>query len=248
MGSSMFDPRAVFQLFLTGLTLATAVVAFAFAFVFENYVEQMSENFRGEIKSDNLPCIRSTFSTDCDNALVDKCWDYCCPAGYRCARDPIVGLYCQDSGQCGDRDWCKYFADIPGTCKTYMCKEYHMVKRVTKLCYILAAIGIVLDLMDIIAIIMLPDLVVCKAGTNILASLMKWIAFGLILGAETDTFLDTLSKSQCYNRTGQQMVEDSKSMFISYVVMQIVSASLSIILAPFSAYYGGKISGVPYVK
>mmetsp|Transcript_111348 Transcript_111348/g.175457 ORF Transcript_111348/g.175457 Transcript_111348/m.175457 type:complete len:248 (-) Transcript_111348:39-782(-) len=240
--------RAIVQLFLTGITLSTAVVAFAFAYVFENYVEMMSENFTGDPKSDNLPCIRSTFSADCDNAREDKCWDYCCPAGYRCARDPIVGLYCQDQTVCGDPEWCKYFADIPGTCRTHMCKDYEMVRRVTKMCYILAAVGIVLDLMDIIAIIMLPDLVVCKAGTNILASLMKWIAFGLILGAETDTFLDTLSKAQCYNQTGQQMVQDSKSMFLCYVITQVVSASLSIVLAPFSAYYGGKLSGVPYVK
>lgn len=248
MGSSICDPRAVVQLFLTGLTLATAVVAFSFAFVFENYIEQMSENFRGEIRSENLPCIRSTFTQDCDNALVDKCWDYCCPAGYRCARDPIVGLYCQTSTQCGDRDWCKYFADIPGTCRTKMCKDYMMVKRVTKMCYILASVGIVLDLMDIIAIIMLPDLVICKSGTNILASLMKWIAFGLILGAETGSFLDSVTEAACYNQEGQQMVKDAKSMFLSYVVVQIISACLSIVLAPFSAYYGGKLSGVPYVK
>jgi hypothetical protein len=244
----MCDPRAVVQLFITGLTLSTAVVAFAFAFVFENYVQQMSENFKGDLQSKNLPCIRATLSNVCDNALEDRCWDYCCPAGYRCARDPIVGLYCQDTTVCGDPTWCKYFADIPGTCRTHMCKDYSMVKRVTKVCYILAAIGIVLDLMDIIAIIMLPDLVVCKAGTNILASLMKWIAFGLILGAETDAFLDKLTESQCYNQTGQQMVSDSKSMFICYVIMQVISACFSIILAPFSAYYGGKLSGVPYVK
>jgi len=129
-----------------------------------------------------------------------------------------------------------------------MCKDYHMVKRVTKMCYILAAIGIVLDLMDIIAIIMLPDLVICKSGTNILASLMKWIAFGLILGAETDAFLDDLTNAKCYNQEGQQMVKDAKSVFLSYVLMQIISACLSLILAPFSAYYGGKLSGVPYVK
>jgi len=129
-----------------------------------------------------------------------------------------------------------------------MCKDYEMVKRVTKMCYILAAVGIVLDLMDIIAIIMLPDLVICKSGTNILASLMKWIAFGLILGAETSTFLDDLTTAQCYNSEGQQMVKDAKSMFVSYVVMQIISACLSVVLAPFSAYYGGKLSGVPYVK
>jgi len=123
-----------------------------------------------------------------------------------------------------------------------------MVKRVTKMCYILASVGIVLDLMDIIAIIMLPDLVICKSGTNILASLMKWIAFGLILGAETGSFLDSVTEAACYNQDGQQMVKDAKSMFLSYVVVQIISACLSIVLAPFSAYYGGKLSGVPYVK
>jgi len=247
MGSSMCDPRAVLQLFLTGLTLATAVVAFAFAFVFENYIEQMSLNFTGEIKSDNRPCLRSTMG-DCDNALEDKCWDYCCPMGYRCARDPIVGLLCQDTFQCGDLDWCKYFADIPGTCRTPMCQDHQMVVRVTKMCYMLAAVGIVLDLMDIIAIIMLPDLVICKSGTNVLASLVKWIAFGLILGAETGSFLADLTQAQCYNQSGQQLVADAESMFISYVIMQIISACLSICLAPFSAYYGGKLSGVPYVK
>jgi len=45
-----------------------------------------------------------------------------------------------------------------------------------------------------------------------------------------------------------QMVKDAKSMFLSYLICQIISASLSCVLAPFSAYYGGKLAGVPYVK
>lgn len=247
MGKPVCSTRAAFQLFLTSLTLCTAIVAFAFAFVFENYMEELSQNFVGELQSTNLPCIRSTLG-DCDNALVDKCWDYCCPAGYFCGRDPIVGLYCQDAVQCGDPEWCKYFADIPRTCRTEICQNHEMVARVTKNCYILAAIGIVLDLMDVIAIIMLPDLVICKSATNILASLVKWIAFGFILGAGTDSFLDELREAQCYNGDGQQKVSNAKDMFICYVVLQILSAVLSMILAPFSAYYGGKLQGVPYVK
>jgi galactitol-specific phosphotransferase system IIC component len=123
-----------------------------------------------------------------------------------------------------------------------------MIKRVTKACYILAAVGIVLDLMDIITIIMLPDLVICKAGTNILSTLMKSIAFILIMGAETATFLDELTEAKCYNADGQQMVKDAQSMYLSYVICQLMSSGFSCILAPFSAYYGGKLSGVPYVK
>eukprot|EP00931_Biecheleriopsis_adriatica_P069252 TRINITY_DN4310_c0_g2_i1.p1 TRINITY_DN4310_c0_g2~~TRINITY_DN4310_c0_g2_i1.p1 ORF type:complete len:250 (+),score=53.28 TRINITY_DN4310_c0_g2_i1:64-813(+) len=242
--------RAVVQIFLTGMCLATAVSSFVFAFVFEQFMDQMTENYRGELRSNNLPCLRSTLD-DCDNAMVDKCWDYCCPAGYFCSRSPTVGLYCQDGmTECGNHNWCRDFADISRTCATPVCKTNQMVTRVTSWSYILAAIGIFLDIVDIITIFTLPDAVVFKAGTNIFSSLVKWLAFGIVVGAGTQTFMSEMEQARCFNSVGMQLVADAGGMFISYVVMQVVSACASLVLAPFSAYFGGKLKGneVPYVK
>ncbi|CAE8628266.1 unnamed protein product [Polarella glacialis] len=240
--------RAVVQIFLTGMTLATAITAFTFAFVFEQFMDQMTENYRGELRSQNQPCLRSTLD-DCDSARVDKCWDYCCPSGYFCSRSPVVGLYCQDGQtQCGNHNWCRDFADISRTCATSVCKTNQMVRRVTSWSYILASIGIFLDLVDIITIFTLPDAVVFKAGTNIFSSLVKWLAFGAVVGAGTQGFMSELEKARCFNSIGMQLVADAGGMFISYAIVQVVSATLSLVLAPFSAYYGGKLQGVPYVK
>jgi len=248
MGSSRCGIRPVLQTFLTGLTLATAVVAFVFAFIFENHVFQLSDNFRGELQTVNLPCIRSPLE-ECDNGKVDKCWDYCCPAGYFCARSPVVGLYCQDGTvTCGDFVWCRDFADIPRTCPTEVCQKHTMIRSVTSWSYILAAVGIVLDLVDVITIFTLPDFVTFKSGVNVCSSLVKWVAFGTIVGAGTQGFMSDLEEAQCYNSDGMQLVQDSGSLFVSYAIMEVISAILSLILAPFSAYYGGKLQGVPYVK
>eukprot|EP00929_Paragymnodinium_shiwhaense_P011522 TRINITY_DN117349_c0_g1_i1.p1 TRINITY_DN117349_c0_g1~~TRINITY_DN117349_c0_g1_i1.p1 ORF type:complete len:246 (-),score=42.37 TRINITY_DN117349_c0_g1_i1:84-821(-) len=241
-------PRALIQLFLTGFTLATAVTGMAFAYVFGNYVDQMSENFRGDLKSVNLPCIRHTLA-ECDSSQVDKCWDYCCPPGYFCARSPIVGLYCQDGvTNCGDHNYCRDLSDIPLTCPTDTCKEFNMVKRVSTVSYIMSCIGIFLDLIDAITICTVPDLVIFKSGVNIFSSLMKLVAFGCVIGAGTQKFLVDLKEAQCYNADGMTMVTNAEGYFWSYAVVQVLSASLSLVVAPISAYYGGKLQGVPYVK
>lgn len=242
--------RAVLQVFLTGLTLATAITAFTFAFVFEKFLDQMSENFRGELQSTYLPCIRSTLD-QCSNANTDKCWSYCCPpaSGYFCFRSPVVGLMCQDSTSvCGDNNWCRDFADIPQTCATEVCKNHKLVTRTTSWSYMLAAVGIVLDLVDIITIFTFPDAVVFKSGVNIFSSLMKWLAFGVVIGAGTSEFMSELGTAQCFNADGMQLVKDASGFFISYAIVQVISAIFSMCLAPISAFWGGQLRGVPYVK
>ncbi|CAJ1344236.1 unnamed protein product [Effrenium voratum] len=242
--------RAVMQIFLTGMCLATAIASFTFAFVFEQFMDQLTENYRGELGSENLPCMRSTLDA-CNDGTMDQCRDICCPPGYSCSRSPIVGLYC-DHGltMCGDFNWCRDFADISRTCATSVCKTNQMVTRVTAWSYILAAIGIFLDLVDIITIFTLPDAVVFKAGTNIFSSLVKWLAFGLVVGAGTQGFMSELEQARCFNSVGMQLVADAGGLFVSYAIVQVVSATLSLVLAPFSAYFGGKLQGgeVPYVK
>lgn len=240
--------RAIVQVFLTGMTLATAITSFTFAFMFEKFMDEMLKNYKGELQTTNLPCLRSTLDT-CDNANQDECYTYCCPQGYFCARSPIVGLYCQDGTQsCGNHNWCRDFADIPGTCPTVVCKTHQTVLRVTAWSFILAAVGIVMDLVDVIAIFTLPDAVVFKSGVNIFSSVVKWIAFGAIVGAGTTQFLSELNEAQCFNSDGMKLVSDAGGMFLSYCTVQVISAICSLLLSPLSAYYGGKLQGVPYVK
>ena len=43
----------IYQIFLTGLAVATAITSFAFAFMFEKFMDQMSDNYRrGELGVD----------------------------------------------------------------------------------------------------------------------------------------------------------------------------------------------------
>jgi len=240
--------RAIVQVFLTGLTVATAITAFAFAFMFEQFMDEMLKNYKGELQTTNLPCLRSTLDA-CENAVKDECYTYCCPQGYFCSRSPIVGLYCQDGTvNCGNHNWCRDFADIPGTCPTVVCKNHQTVLRVTAVTFGLAGMGIVMDLVDIITIFTLPDAVVFKAGVNIFSSLVKLIAFGAIIGAGTTQFLTELAEARCFNTEGMQLVSDAGGMFLSYCFVQVMSGICSLLLSPLSAYYGGKLRGIPYVK
>lgn len=241
--------RAFVQVFLTGFTLVTAMTAVYFAYIFGNSVDQMTENHRSnDLKSTNLPCIRSTLDA-CGGSRIDKCWDYCCPPGYFCEISPIVGLLCKDGEvQCGDYNWCRDFADIPNTCATEVCQTAAMVERTGKWSFVLSCVGVFLDLIDVITIFTLPDQVVFKSGVNIFSFLMKLVAFGVVLGAGTQTFITDLEEARCFNDGGMALVANSEGYFYSYATLQIISAVLSFLLAPLSAYYGGKLQGVPYVK
>lgn len=238
--------RCIVQLAFTTAALVTAITSVAFAYVFGDYVDKFFENMRGETRSNNLPCVRSTLDA-CSNLVTDQCWPYCCPLGYLCQRDPIVGLKCMYSEGCQDDLWCRDFADIPETCGSEVCQRHEMVKRVSSVSYMLASTGIVLDLLDMVVGCVLPDSVIFKSGVNIFSSLMKWLSFGTIIGAGTGPFLEDLEDARCYNADGMDLVMGAQNIFYSYCVSQVLSAILSLLLAPLSAYFGGRLTGVPYV-
>lgn len=240
--------RAVIQVFLTLLTLGSAITAFLFSLIFKDFVDKMDDNFTGDLVSENLPCIRNTLP-ECDNGKQDKCWDRCCPAGYECARSPVVGLYCRDGTvECGSKDWCRDFADIPGQCRTEICKADKMVERMTVWAFVMAGFGVLLDIIDVVIFFAAPDAVIFKSTVNVSSSCIKWIAFGIMVGAGGMDFTTELYDSGCYNKTGMQMTAKAGEMLQAYVITQVCSAIFSLVLAPISAYYGGKLVGVPYVK
>lgn len=248
MGGGRCGIRFLVQVAITAGNVFTAITAFTMAFLFEKFMDEMLRNYKGELTTTSLPCLRNTLDA-CDPSLQDECYTYCCPKGYECRRSPIVGLYCQDGETvCGGFNWCRDFADIPGTCATTVCKTHQTVLRVTAWAFILAAVGVFIDCIDVISIFTLPDSVVFKSGVNIFSSLVKWLAFGCLIGAGTGQFLSEMGDAQCFNGDGMQLVADTGGMFLMYCTMQVVSAICSMLLAPISAFYGGKMYGVPYVK
>lgn len=248
------SPRAMAQIFLTVLTVGSSLVAFVFSVIFNDQMtSDLMENNAGTLKSNVLPCIREVLPV-CGNNVDDKCWDRCCPPGYVCARSPVVGLYCQDGNNiCGGGDpsklaWCTDYADIPGSCKSDVCIKRDLVHSLTVPTLTITGFGMFLDLIDIVIFFATPDAVAFKAGLNLTSSLFKWIAFGLLLSAGTAGFISDLYDMQCYNNTGMQAVREAGQYLVSFVVTIVISALLSLILAPLSAFYGGKLIGVPYVK
>jgi len=248
------SPRAVVQVFLTVMALGTAIAAFIFAIVFRDFLtKELEDNYTGALKSDILPCLRSTLDA-CGNDRDDQCWDRCCPPGYVCERSPTVGLYCQNGNdRCGNGDldkfnWCRDFADIPKSCKSEVCQRKSMIHDMTLPSMFLAALGVVLDVIDCVIFFATADAVACKAGINLASSLVKWLAFCVVLGAGTQDFMTDLHDNSCFNQQGMNTVKDTGSTLVNFVVFEVVSALLSLILAPISAYYGGKLVGVPYVK
>lgn len=252
------SPRAMVQMFLTFAALGTAIMAFVFIMGFRsNFNNKLSENYEGDLKSNVLPCLRHTLPT-CSNFQYFQCWDKCCPSsgdtGYICKRSPTVGLYCQDgANSCGGGDeqkflWCRDFADIDNSCKSDVCKKKAMVKDMSLPAFFLAGLGVILDIVDVIFFFAAPDSVASKAGINVASACIKFLAFGMVLGAGTQDFMGDLFDNGCFNRDGMNTVQTTGQQLVSFVVSCVISAMLCLMLAPISAYYGGKIIGVPYVK
>jgi len=240
--------RGLVQIALTALTLVTSIGAFVFAFFFQENMDELYKNISGPVVSSYLPCIRSTLDI-CANHQHDKCDPRCCPKEYSCMIDPIVGLYCQhQKTQCGTSSWCLDYADILETCPTQTCLEHQRLGRASTYAYILSALGIFLDLSDVISFLRCPDSIVCKSALNVLSCLVKFLAFGTLLGADAAVFLADLDNAKCYNGDGAGLVSEASGMFISYAGLQMISGILSLSTAPISAYWGGKLTGVPYVK
>ena len=57
-----------------------------------------------------------------------------------------------------------------------------------------------------------------------------------------------LSRNQCYNAAGMTAMRATGTYLVSFHTAEVLSALLSLMLAPLSAYFGGKLIGVPYVK
>jgi hypothetical protein len=246
-----FTARAMTQVVLTVLTLGTAVAAFIYTLLFQNSTVAMNLNFRNDMLSENEPCVRNTMP-DCSNLEKDTCYvakPWCCPNKYYCQRSPVVGLYCQHSAvQCGNFEWCRDFADISGQCKTKVCQEDMLVERMTQYAFICSALGVLIDIIDLVTFCACPDAVIFKAVTNMCSSCIKWVAFGVIVGSGAKEFMQELIEARCYNNSGMEMVRTASEELLFYIILQVASAVLSLILAPLSAYFGGKLIGVPYVK
>jgi hypothetical protein len=87
-----------------------------------------------------------------------------------------------------------------------------------------------------------------KSGLNLVASCVKWIAFAMVLGSGTEDYMTKLVEMKCYNAAGTIAVNTAGMYLWGFVAAEVVSALLSMMLAPLSAYFGGKLVGVPYVK
>merc|ERR1719387_2938417 len=146
--------------------------------------------------SENEPCVRNTMP-DCSNLEKDTCYvakPWCCPNKYYCQRSPVVGLYCQHSAvQCGNFEWCRDFADISGQCKTKVCQEDMLVERMTQYAFICSALGVLIDIIDLVTFCACPDAVIFKAVTNMCSSCIKWVAFGVIVGSGAKEFMQELT-------------------------------------------------------
>jgi len=249
MRARRVSSRAVLQVFLTLLTITSGVSAFVFSIIFRRHIDdELHANNGEELKTNALPCFRSTLNV-CNNAIEDKCWSKCCPPGYTCDIDPTVGLYCKNEiPDCVENAECLKLADITGECRTPICQKKTMIINMTKISVLFCVLAVILDVVDLFTFCIAPDSVSCKASINLLCSGAKWLAYGVVVGTGTQKFLLDLHTNKCYSADGQEIVEQTILYFMIFCVSIATSAVCSLAEAPFSAYYGGKLVGVPYVK
>lgn len=249
MRARRVSSRAIVQVFLTLLTISSCVSAFVFSIIFRRHInDELQANAGEEFTSNALPCYRKTLDV-CNKSIEDRCWSKCCPWGYTCDIDPTVGLYCKNEiPECVENDECLSLADITGECRTPICQRKAMILVMTKISVLFCVLAVILDVVDLFTFCVAPDSVSCKATINLLCSSAKWMAYGVVIGTGTRTFLLDLHTNRCYNVDGQEVVERTILYFMIFSVSIATSAVCSLAEAPFSAYYGGKLIGVPYVK
>lgn len=233
------------QVIITLLQIGTSVFSFIFVAILQDHVVRLNDSYEGEVKNEDHPCARRTLPT-CNAETQDYCRIECCPPSYICIRDPTVGIYCQEeTTTCGQFDFCLDMSDIPGTCAREPCQRRKSVNTMSGIVYVLAAAGVVLDLLDMIWCFALADNVVLKSVTNLVACLVKWLAFGGIMGVGTEGYLTDVVAAKCFNPAGVATVDQAFSVFQGGAAALFVSGLLSIFLTPISALHGGRLRDKP---
>jgi len=243
------ETHAKIYIVLTALELIFAILAFIFCDAYARNLDRLGENLEGNIKSEDLPCIRRTYNDVCPNGVTDVCKTSCCPESYFCTRSPIAGVYCQDKTiPCNDHNFCRDYADPQGNCDSDACQARKLIFKIKQWTYVLAVAGIILDLLDIITCCVSWDSVLCKSVMNMAGAGIKLMSFGLLLGAGTHGLLSDLKEKQCYNVAGMDTLEQADAFCVLFLVFQFFSFLLSLALTPLSAYYGGHLQGTAEVK
>jgi len=123
-----------------------------------------------------------------------------------------------------------------------------MVETYSAGSFALAALSLLFDMFDVIVIFAFPNWVHCKSVNNLISCFFKLIGFGCVWGVGTYGLCSELETAICYNEDGMDMVAATKQYYIAYACFQMVSGLFSMIEAPISALYGGKLKSSPHVK
>lgn len=245
--------RGLSHICLDVFTIGSSVAGACFMWQFRLDLSSLKENYGGDITSSALPCIRPTLADQCPTKKTDECQSRCCPKGYYCTRSALAGLYCQDSAvACGNFRWCRDYADFTGDCGSPTCKSRELVSDFSYYSAVACFFAICCDLVDVLLVFaglcVSPDFVKFKSMDDIASSLLKLLAFGLVILPGTHAHMEELEEAACFNADGLAMVSSARRMFVLYCIAMVFSGFASLLEAPLNAYYGGHRLSTPYVK
>lgn len=186
---------------------------------------------------------------------------------YQCMKSPMVGLYCQlidfktkeetpkpcTQVTCPSFEWCRDFADIPNQCLGDACKDYRRTLVVTIASVVFLALGLACDLFD--GLVFARHACATGAGAqvpktvgNLAAAGLKLLAYLLCLAGGAESFVDTAVQKHCFSEKGHVMVLRAKDGLREMLLCTVLSSAGSLVLAPFSVWWGGKLVNVPYAR
>lgn len=152
------------------------------------------------------------------------------------------------SPTCESFAWCRDFADLPGECYSDACKEYERSKSLVIVCILLAACGLLCDLGDLMVCWSFPAAAKPKATLNVSSATLKLASALLCLAAGVGDFTDTMVAKSCFAGNGSDMAENANATVSRFVGVTITSTVFSLCLAPMSMQWGGRLTGLPYVR
>merc|ERR1712224_884363 len=93
-----------------------------------------------------------------------------------------------------------------------------------------------------------PNAAKPKAAANLFAACVKLLGFILYAAGDVRQFAEAAVSHGCFNDAGTWLAKDAKTAGESFVLVALISAGGSFLLAPITMRYNQLVPGLPYAR
>ena len=150
---------------------------------------------------------------------------------------------CTSGGCSGSYSFCRDLANVRGVCESSVCRinQYLLTSLTISLGFF--SVGLFIDLTDIAWFRWYPNNVVGKSFCCLGSALVKLIGWGLVLNADSVLFVQSVVTNSCFHAPNNTLI----ILLYCLIVFGAISGFASVLGSAVSAFYGGRLTGLPSV-